>query len=636
MNNDKYTIFGITWTLVRVDELNESTKKLFVSRRQAIRDKILKYPISDICSTHGISESELYRVYDRSQIRLPNGMLAGDLACLPFCRLLEEIPKCIDLSIDFGKGDLLKKQLRSKQKGTFKRLLLCFPKIKQDLDQFILKGLPDVQSRKLLSKHFNKRRTKIHQYFVKLCKEYAKNTQVEIYDETCWPFNVESMGYRTICSYVNNILEWAEDFEIGSQTTAENISKTGRDTDKFVRSLCGPMELELDAHRIDAYFVHEWIEHGETHRLVISRIWLLALVSRRTRAVSAYSVVIGEQYTNADVQDLVWRAIAQPDVKDFKHEVMSNEFYVNRGTAEIPDVIYSDNAMSHIAKDGRITFIDKLGVHFCLGSPGEPNSRPFVERFFGIFEENGFHLIRSTTGSSKDDPVRDDSEQKALELGITTNDACRIASEVVNWYQKRPHSSLKAESPYEYATRLINSGTLTTLAPPELQSRGAICILRAEANVKGDRARGHTRHINAFGDKYYGSCITSKKMGEIAIVLTIEPDDARFAKVYDGVTGQFIGDVTVGGDWKHTKHSIYLRRLIKSETRRKRFKYRAGEDPVLKWLEHKKTEGVSSKKAATQAAKAEAGKDHEKKSVNNHSKSEVKIKPLFDFGDLAA
>ena len=55
-----------------------------------------------------------------------------------------------------------------------------------------------------------------------------------------------------------------------------------------------------------------------------------------------------------------------------------------------------------------------VGSGVNAGPVNMPERRQFVERFFGVLEENGFHRLPSTVGSNPSDARRDDSKACAL------------------------------------------------------------------------------------------------------------------------------------------------------------------------------------------------------------------------------
>src|SRR3546814_6644243 len=79
-----------------------------------------------------------------------------------------------------------------------------------------------------------------------------------------------------------------------------------------------------------------------------------------------------------------------------------------------------------------------------------PDDRPFIERFLGTLEENGFHRLPNTTGTGPSDIRRQQPEVAACKYFIQLEDLRNLLDILIAHYNGEVHSNLNGRTPLEY------------------------------------------------------------------------------------------------------------------------------------------------------------------------------------------
>ncbi len=504
------------WTPFDLNHLSEEHKNIFEKRKRAIHLYLnTSIELSEIYEHTGIRPSTLYHLLDRCFMLQTDGSIYGFSGLIPSNRL----------------------QIRTSK---FSQFLENNPNIKY----FVVKKFK--QSKLKL-------RT-IHQSFLNfILKNGITSSQ--------YPFTLADKGYRELYRYHKQWISKEKSLEPNDflPVKMENLSNyTTRPLE----------EVEVDGHRIDAYFITEFQTPSGTWReAVIERPWLLCTIDRSSRCILGYHLVLKSAYDADDVVTCIEKSIIpqeyelhNPYLKNLIHGGLPNTVFEEAKYA-LFDELYLDNALAHLAQHTIDTLVSKLGIKLCFGKVAEPTRRGIIERFFETLEESSFHSLPSTTGSNKDDSRRTDPEENARKYRISVNDLEDILQLTIFNYNAKSHQSLFGNSPLEDFRQKFD-GILQVYLPIELRTGEQFHIKIDKRRVVSNGVKDNYLHINYAGAKY-----TNERLSKEALLkgqtlnLHINRLDLRVIKAFYP-NGQLYGELVVEKKWRSRKHSLKERQII--------------------------------------------------------------------------
>ncbi|MGX7099361.1 hypothetical protein ACWOBH_05005 [Globicatella sanguinis] len=213
----------------------------------------------------------------------------------------------------------------------------------------------------------------VHERFLKICMKHG----VKKYE---YPFTLKDYGYRQFIRYIEKLKQEKEKNK--SQMVGEI---------PLNEHLLQPLEqVEIDGHRIDAYFVTEiTLPSGTTRKTIIERPWVLCAIDRSTRCILGYHLTTNTEYNSNDVISCIENCLIPKNINlstlatqklspkgGFPNQIFQNLKYA------VMSEIYLDNAMSHLSNITLNTLVDKIGIALTFGKVAEPTRRGIIERFF--------------------------------------------------------------------------------------------------------------------------------------------------------------------------------------------------------------------------------------------------------------
>lgn len=136
--------------------------------------------------------------------------------------------------------------------------------------------------------------------------------------------------------------------------------------------------------------------------------------------------------------------------------------------------------------------------------------------------------------------------------------------------------------------------------------RHQLYLLReaVEVTIKG---RKTTVHINFEGVRYTSDIVARKRelVGQKLRIYFIARDIRKLHAFF--MDGSELGILVAAKQWRTTPHSLRLRQEILRLKRLRKLTWGINDDPIEKYIEYKRKEAKTSKRAATQLAKARAG-----------------------------
>lgn len=584
------------WPTVDASLLSEKHFARYESRENAIREYLSDKPVKEICEAFGISRDELGRLLQRCLSIHPDGRIWGWRALIQFRRQQSYERRAPVKSNPSGK--------RGGRSGALMQLFARLPHIKELVDALFLKrhraGIVHESRIPLRS---------IHKRFLDACRGAGVPA-------TDYPFSVKNLGRIALWKYLCRL----QKLELASAVRARYGKNSARilgsaDKGHSEKPILRPYQnVEFDAHRIDLFCtVSMPSPYGGIVQRVIRRFWILAIIEAVTRAILGYHISLNQEYDANDVLLCVrnavvpWkrRGLTIPGLKYPEHGGMPSEVIPELAWALWDEFSY-DNAKANLS-DRVINKITR--VVGCAPNPGPvetPERRALIERFFQTFEENGFHRLPSTTGSSPNDPRRNDPEKAAIRLDIKLEHIEELIEVLIFQYNGAPHSGIGYRTPLEYLQYYVADGNNLIKSLLE-EKRTNMKLLNIECTriVRGNIREGRRPYIEFEGARYQNDVLarTPDLIGT-RLTLSVNPDDPRSLIAYLP-DGSELGTLTAHGHWGRTPHTLEIRKAILALRHRRLLWYTSEQDPIQVYLDYLAVQSGGSKAAASKFAKAQ-------------------------------
>jgi putative transposase len=353
--------------------------------------------------------------------------------------------------------------------------------------------------------------------------------------------------------------------------------------------------------------------YGGFVKRVIDRFWILAIIESISRAILGYYISLNREYNANDVLLCVRNAIVPwkrrgltiPGLKYPEHGGMPSEVIPELAWATWGEFSY-DNAKANLAERVLKKLSRTVGCAINPGPVETPERRPFVERFYQTFEENGFHRLPSTTGSRPNDPRRNNPEKNAIRFDISLEHIEELTEVIVMQYNATPHSGIGYRTPLEYLQYFIGDENILVNTLPE-GKRSNMNLLNIEASriVRGNIKNGRRPYIEFEGARYQNDVLarTPDLIGK-RLTLSIDPEDIRSLVAYLP-DGSELGILSALGFWGRTPHTLEVRKAILALKHRRLIWYTTEQDPVQVYMDYLATQSPKSKAAAREFAKVQ-------------------------------
>ncbi|MDZ4287518.1 MAG: hypothetical protein U0984_06150 [Prosthecobacter sp.] len=127
-----------------------------------------------------------------------------------------------------------------------------------------------------------------------------------------WPFNTKSLGYNSICRFIDETLEAnpraAARLEGGKDLVTKLSSGDGvdRPVKRFLQ------RAEMDAHKLDGRFsVALPLPEGGHNEQIIHRLWVIGIIDVYSRLVLGYHLSLRREVSKDDVMRALQSALSQ-------------------------------------------------------------------------------------------------------------------------------------------------------------------------------------------------------------------------------------------------------------------------------------------------------------------------------------
>lgn len=487
-----------TWPTVDELALSDTDKAIYRRKEQAIRQFLLEPDVSvqEICRMNGVVPATLYRTFERCTTKHPDGRIYGFRALIRYARI-EPYKRIKAVS----KGHCPSKGGMS---GAFSMLLEKHPKIQEMLTRELWERNRPVGT---TIREVRKSLKRIHKKFLEACR--AEKIPLDEY-----PFNQDYLGLRSLASYLKKLAEKTS-FEMAAREAG--ASRVGAEFPPLDRIKADPAlnpfeVVEFDGHKLDLRLsVRVQDPYGMDTYLEVSRIWVLVVIEVVSRAVLGYAIAFGSEYNKDDVATALQASLSPHVPRKISIPGLSIRESGGYPSNLIPETQYAcwewfrfDNARSHLSIATLERLCEIVGCWTDAGPIGEPNSRPYIERFFSLLAAHFAHRVVGSTGRSPTDVVRQLAEPEGrAELLMTLDELEDLVEVLIADYNGEAGPS--GRTPLEVLSHLIakRDGFVRTI-PQEL--RGKLDLLHEAriVTVRGSLTEGMRPHVNF--ERVSGNC----------------------------------------------------------------------------------------------------------------------------------
>lgn len=213
--------------------------------------------------------------------------------------------------------------------------------------------------------------------------------------------------YRQVRSYAQRIEAGDPEIRV-IRSGIRHLPHSATSVAGYVASIASPaLVLQVDEHWLDAFVVTD-----EGAKLT-ERVHAAVLVDAKTAALLG-AVLSPRALTEEDYLRLLKQAMEPKDELVRRHGCINAWPCFGR-----PAEILSDRGRIFISKHATDVVVDRFGINEAVAPPYAPSVKGVVEALFRWITERFSHRLEGTTKSSPADRGTYDSQQAALEGGVT-------------------------------------------------------------------------------------------------------------------------------------------------------------------------------------------------------------------------
>jgi hypothetical protein len=528
---------------------------MYEKRENIIHEYFSGIPLKHLSETNHVCRREINRLVEKCLITHKDGKIWGFRALIPYkhqkdyARIKQIGNKRIDQ--------------RSGMSGALLQLFQRYSDIEEEIEAYFLKRTEKIllhESRITYKSTFKR--------FIDACRERGIKNE--------YPFNVKSMGYRSLTAYLKKLAlrHYGEAIKTRHGKDASNKLKLGGSGQQMM-PVKRPFErVEFEGHHIDIVFILEVPSpYGGIVYVPVDRLWLLLIMESLSGAILGYHLSFSREYNKLDVMQCIkksiipWkpRKLSVPGLKYPEHGGIPSAVIKEAEWAIFLEYCY-DNAKANLSDEVTRVLVDVVGCNVNAGPVNFPERRAMIERFFGIFEENGFHRLPSTLGSNPRDPRRTDPEKMAQKYNIRLEHIEDLVEVLIADYNGTPTLRNGYRSPLEQLKFFLTTEN-TVIPKLEEWKRGRLCMfdLRYERTIRGSLKEGKRPYITVEGARYTNEVLstTPELLGK-KLIIYIDPEDPRFGETYFS-DGSELGMLQATGFWGRTPHTLDMRRSINKD-----------------------------------------------------------------------
>ncbi|MBV8271455.1 MAG: hypothetical protein JO067_04215 [Cupriavidus sp.] len=541
------------WPTVDPAVVPARVRNAFERRRQAVFLYLRGASVAQIAQETGIDRSQVLKLAQLATTPQADGSILGDAALIPYQKRTAQRklpPPDGPLAQGFA--------------GAFQQLLARHPCIRTAMETVLTstEGVLRPGSAEDLA-------GEVVATFHEACREVGLT-----WDD--YPFNTDTLARQSVRKFTKDYIA------AHPEKTVKNVyghdaavrMHTGSGRGKPVVAVFE--RAEADAHKLDVNCT-VLVRHpnGQYVPRRLRRMWIIVLIEVRSRAVLGYCLSLGREPCKQDLLDALHMALSpwqpcnwfDPHLPYSVHAGFPSVHpnYLHLGFRELS----VDKALMNISSDvsdrlrqlmdARVMNVDQERQ---VSGRSNPNDRPYIEGFFRLIEERGFHKLRATTGSHPRDPKR------AREIDVRTGRHAldvqhlpALLDHVISEYNGAPHGGLGDISPLDFLAQMAAQihPQCRTLEQQDIDTLQFVVVTR---QVRGNIEEGRPPYVDYIYGHYTGGplAFAYALIGQ-TVQLRVNVQDARFGQLFS-MRGEFLGSVHANPPWDEIPHSLRLRSLI--------------------------------------------------------------------------
>lgn len=258
-------------------------------------------------------------------------------------------------------------------------------------------------------------------------------TRYQIFLESCakhgvkrgtWPCIAEADGDNKGVIGKVALTRWGEKLKKREQQRKAYATEIAKQPKNWIRrtapSLSFFKDAETDGHYVDIRIrlaLPSPRGSGAVVYKLVTRLWLICIIERKSTAVLGYAISYGEEYSASDVIRSIQNSLLPWTPRDLEVTGISYKpgdclpSIYHELSYMCVDNLHLDNALSHLAHVLAGYVENTINAVPIFGPRDAPDARPHIEGFHNVLEEAGIHPLDGTTGSSPTDPRRDEAEE---------------------------------------------------------------------------------------------------------------------------------------------------------------------------------------------------------------------------------
>ena len=590
-----------TWPTVAYTELDESGRRKFEARQQAVLRYIAGEPIRAVEESTPFNRRQLYRWLDRAQTTHPDGRPFGFRALIHYMRIAG-YGRTRDVRLQGERGSRgaagALTQLLERYPTLTGWLLLQVKQRKVFLEQVHTDGLLRTRLRGLQTLHDN---------FLRQCRSVGLTA-------ADYPLNTADHAIRSLSRHLK--AEMLRSFGTAARAAgATHLKGLPHVGDNGPPAVSRPYQVvEFDGHRLDVRLkvvVRDPL--GFVHEFEMERVWLLVIIDVCTRAVIGYHIALAREYSRYDVIKTIENALTPHRPQTFTIPGLAYGPQDGFPSGHMPELAYVtwewirlDNAKANLASETMTALCEFVGCLADAGPKHSPDERPYIERFFGTIASRLSSRLPGYTGSHVRDLRRALSDPKGdLRLYVSLAELSELIEYAVSGYNGTPHRGLNNATPLE-AMEYFVRGRDTMLVWLAEHKRRTLCLMQSarQCRVRAYLGQGVRPHINLFGVRYTNQVLaTSTQLIGQHLLIYMNADDLRSVRAFLA-DGMELGLLEAQGAWRVVPHNLKLRQQILRQTGKRRRATNLDLNPIEAYVDEKLRQAKKTRKAATELAHA--------------------------------
>jgi transposase InsO family protein len=589
------------WPTVAHTEFDETARRAFETRRQAVLRYIAGESVKAIEGSTGVNRRQLYRWLERAQTPHSDGRPYGFRALIRYVRIAE-YGRVRDVQVHGERGSRgaagALSQLFERYPALAGWLLLQVKQRKVLLEQIHTDGGLRTRLRGLQA---------LHDEFLRQCRAVGLTA-------ADYPFTTAGHAIRSLARRLK--VEMLRSFGTAARSAgASHLKGLPRPDDAASPAAIRPYQVvEFDGHRLDIRLkvvVRDPL--GFQHEFEMERVWLLVIIDVCTRAVLGYHLALAREYSRYDVIKTIENALEPHRPRAFTIPGLAYGPQDGFPSQRLPELAYVtwewmklDNAKANLANETLTALCEFIGCFADAGPRYSPDERPYIERFFGTIASRLSSRLPGYTGSHPRDLRRALSDPKGdLRLYVSVDELENLVEYAIASYNGAPHSGLNNATPLEAMEYFVRGKqTLVTwLAEP---LRRTLCLMQSARRccVRAHLHQGVRPHINLHGVRYTnGVLATSAHLIGQHLLVYMNADDLRCVRAFLA-DGTELGVLEAQGAWRVVPHNLKLRQEICKQAGKRRRRSVTEFNPIEAYVQGKLAQAKKTRKAATELAHA--------------------------------